>query len=32
MTKHKNVLHLSETPSEPLPAPEGSLFGLLEHL
>ncbi len=27
MTKHKNVLHLSETPSEPLPAPEGSSFG-----
>ncbi len=27
MTKHKNILHLSETPSDPLPAPEGSSFG-----
>ena len=27
MAKPKNVLHLSETPLEPLPAPEGSSFG-----
>ena len=32
MAKHKNVLHHSEIPTEALPAPEGSLFGLLEHL
>ena len=27
MTKHNNVLHLSETRSEPISAPEGSSFG-----